>query len=71
MSLPSLSDFVLLGKRHNTVPVSLELLGDEWTPLGLLHSSYSTSKTCFLLESVEGGEHLARYSFASFSTAAE
>jgi anthranilate synthase component 1 len=55
-----------LARRHGTVPLWLECLSDETTPLALFHALYDASPACFLLESVEGGEHLGRYSFAAF-----
>lgn len=64
---PSLDEFKRLAKAHSLVPVYLECLADELTPLALFHARYQESSACFLLESVEGGEHLGRYSFAAFS----
>ncbi|HMX42765.1 MAG TPA: anthranilate synthase component I [Elusimicrobiota bacterium] len=66
MITPSLPEFKRLARRHNAVPVAVECLADEVTPLGLFHGLYAKSPQCFLLESVEGGEHLGRYSFAAF-----
>ncbi len=64
---PSLQEFKRLARGHNLVPVYFECLADELTPMALLHSKYPKSPHCFLLESVEGGEHLGRYSFAAFN----
>jgi anthranilate synthase component 1 len=64
---PSLSEFKALARRYAQVPVWVEALSDEVTPLGLFHSLYDKSPQAFLLESVEGGEHLGRYSFAAFA----
>jgi anthranilate synthase component 1 len=66
MIYPSLSEFKSLARRHAWVPVWVECPGDEATPLALFHALYAKSPQCFLLESVEGGEHLGRYSFAAF-----
>ncbi|HRY30400.1 MAG TPA: anthranilate synthase component I [Elusimicrobiota bacterium] len=63
---PSFDEFKRLAKKHDGVPVFLECLADELTPMALFHSLYEKSPRCFLLESVEGGEHLGRYSFAAF-----
>jgi anthranilate synthase component I len=63
---PSLPEFKRLARRHTIVPVFLECLADELTPMALLRGRYASSPQCFLLESVEGGEHLGRYSFAAF-----
>lgn len=66
MITPSLAEFKRLARGHAAVPVSVACLADEVTPLGLFHALYRKSPQCFLLESVEGGEHLGRYSFAAF-----
>ncbi|MBL8023624.1 MAG: anthranilate synthase component I [Elusimicrobia bacterium] len=66
MIYPSLTEFKSLARKHSLVPVWVECPGDEVTPLALFHALYAQSPQCFLLESVEGGEHLGRYSFAAF-----
>jgi len=66
MIQPARDEFKRLAKRHAVVPVYLECLADELTPLGLFHALAAKSQTCFLFESVEGGERLGRYSFAAF-----
>lgn len=62
---PSYGDFVHLSKDANIIPVYTEMLSDIETPVSVLlklkHLSYP-----FLLESVEGGEKWARYSFIGF-----
>ncbi len=63
---PSKPEFLRLSKKANLVPVYREILADVDTPvssflkLGDLPYSY-------LLESVEGGEKIARYSFIGVS----
>ncbi|MBI4395497.1 MAG: anthranilate synthase component I [Elusimicrobia bacterium] len=69
MIYPSLSEFRRLAKSHTIIPVYIECLADELTPMSLFHARYEKSRACFLLESVEGGEHLGRYSFAAFDPA--
>ena len=66
MITPGLAEFKRLSRRYPCVPVAVECPADEVTPLGLFHALYRRSPQCFLLESVEGGEHLGRYSFAAF-----
>ena len=66
MIVPSLPEFKRLSRRFPMVPIAVECPADEVTPLGLFHALYRRSPQCFLLESVEGGEHLGRYSFAAF-----
>jgi len=62
MYSPTLEEVKKLKKQGNLVPVYREIKADLETPvsayLKIAHGSYS-----FLLESVEGGERLARYSF--------
>ncbi len=63
---PSLPEFKRLARNHSVVPLWVECLSDEVKPLSLFHALYEKSRASFLLESVEGGEHLGRYSFAAF-----
>ena len=62
MYYPSLEEVKELKKKGNLVPVYREIRADLETPvsayLKIARGNYS-----FLLESVEGGERLARYSF--------
>ncbi len=69
MIQPSLAEFKRLARRYPVVPVYLECLADELTPMALFHARQAASRSCFLLESVEGGERLGRYSFAAFEPA--
>jgi anthranilate synthase component I len=63
---PSLPEFKRLARGHDVVPVWVECLSDQVKPLSLFQTLHAQSPACFLLESVEGGEHLGRYSFAAF-----
>ncbi len=62
---PSYEAFVKLARHSNVIPVYTEILSDVETPVSVLlklkYFSYP-----FLLESVEGGERWARYSFIGF-----
>ena len=62
MYYPTLDEVRQLSKKGNLVPVYHEIMADLETPvsayLKIARGDYS-----FLLESVEGGEQLARYSF--------
>jgi anthranilate synthase component I len=49
--------------RGNVVPVVRSILADLQTPVGALLRLAGDSPYSFLLESVEGGERVARYSF--------
>jgi anthranilate synthase component 1 len=62
MYSPSLDDFVKLSAAGNLVPVTRRLLADIETPLSAYRKIRGQGES-FLFESVEGGEHLGRYSF--------
>jgi anthranilate synthase component 1 len=62
MIQPSYSEFCELAKQGNLVPVYQELLMDLETPLSFF-KRLERDRYSFLLESVEGSEHWARYSF--------
>jgi anthranilate synthase component 1 len=54
------------GKEYGAVPVAKECLADMLTPLAFLDNVRRSSRSYFLLESIEGGEHWARYSFVGY-----
>ena len=58
----SLEQFETLARQGNHIPVLREVLADLDTPLSLFRK-IDDGRTAFLLESVEGGEKWARYSF--------
>jgi anthranilate synthase component 1 len=55
-----------LAKTYSTIPVCKEIYADVITPITLLRKLAAQSDRYFLLESVEGGEKWARYSFLGF-----
>jgi anthranilate synthase component 1 len=59
---PSLEKFRELAGKGNLIPVCRRLLADFETPLSA-YTKIRGQGESFLLESVEGGEHLGRYSF--------
>jgi anthranilate synthase component I len=59
---PSLEEVRALARDHDLVPVVSELLADCDTPVSAF-LRLGVDEGAFLLESVEGGERLARYSF--------
>ncbi|PIQ81962.1 MAG: anthranilate synthase component I [Candidatus Omnitrophica bacterium CG11_big_fil_rev_8_21_14_0_20_64_10] len=62
--LPSEAAFLRLARRGNVIPVVREIPADFETPLSAyLKLAGAGRGPSFLLESVEGGERLARYSF--------
>ncbi len=62
MYSPNLDDFIKLSEQGNLIPVSRRLLADFETPLSAYLKIRGQGES-FLFESVEGGEHLGRYSF--------
>src|SRR5579872_6107795 len=62
MYSPSSESFVELAKQGNLIPVTRRVLADFETPLSAYHKIRGPGES-FLFESVEGGEHLGRYSF--------
>ncbi|MDQ3703324.1 MAG: anthranilate synthase component I [Chloroflexota bacterium] len=59
---PSLDEARRLVERGNLIPVYREVLADTETPVSV-YRKIARGPYSFLLESVEGGERLARYSF--------
>jgi anthranilate synthase component 1 len=62
MYAPALEEFVKLAGQGNLIPVTRRLLADTETPLSAYRKIRGRDES-FLFESVEGGEHLGRYSF--------
>jgi anthranilate synthase component 1 len=62
MYSPTLDEFKALAAQGNLIPVTRRLLADFETPLSAYRKIRGTGEA-FLFESVEGGEHLGRYSF--------
>ena len=61
MLYPDFKEFKRKSREGNLIPVYKEILADLETPLSAFLKL--KGKACFLLESVEGGEKWARYSF--------
>jgi anthranilate synthase component I len=59
----SFEDFLQEAKRGNVVPVVRSVLADLQTPVGAFLHVTDGAPYAFLLESIEGGERVARYSF--------
>jgi anthranilate synthase component 1 len=64
MFCPSFGQFKKLAKKGNLLPVYKEILADMETPVSSF-TKIGTGRYAYLLESVEGGEKLGRYSFLS------
>jgi len=60
---PNRERFVELAKQGNLIPVYCELMADTETPVSVYSKLHSASGSAFLLESIEGGTVVNRYSF--------
>ena len=63
MHITSFDEFKELAQRATFVPVYKEIVADLLTPVSAFLKIAEHSDYAFLLESVEGGEHVGRYSF--------
>jgi anthranilate synthase component 1 len=61
--LPSRKEFLALAKNHTLVPVCRTLTADLETPVSAFLRAAWPQPECFLLESVENGEQVGRYTF--------
>lgn len=62
MFTPTKTEFLELAKHGNLIPVYREIIADAETPVSA-YQKMAKSGGSFLLESVEGGERIGRYSF--------
>ncbi len=60
---PSLKEFLNLAESYTLIPVYIEISADLETPISLLYKVFKNQDYIFLLESLEGPEKWARYSF--------
>ena len=69
MYSPTQTEFLnlKLAEQGNVIPVTRRLLADFETPLSVYRKIRGQGES-FLLESVEGGEHVGRYSFVAVGT---
>jgi anthranilate synthase component I len=63
MKITTFDEFKELAQRGTFVPVCKEIVADMLTPVSAFLKIAEHSDYAFLLESVEGGEHVGRYSF--------
>src|SRR5215204_7358340 len=63
MHMTSFDEFKDLAQRGTFVPVYKEIVADMLTPVSAFLKVAEHADYAFLLESVEGGEQVARYSF--------
>lgn len=62
-SLPTRAEFLKLASAHTLVPVFRTLTADVETPVTAFLRLAADEPECFMLESVEGGENVGRYTF--------
>ena len=62
-TLPARAEFLKLARTHTLVPLYRTLTADLETPVSAFLRLAADEPECFLLESVEGGEQLGRYTF--------
>ena len=62
-AFPSVREFVKLSHEHSLVPVYRIVTADLETPVSAFLRIAAEEPEAFLLESVEGGEHVGRYTF--------
>ena len=60
---PTLREFQRLTKSHSLIPVTRVVAADLETPVSAYLKVAASEPAAFLLESVEGGEHVGRYTF--------
>src|SRR5580704_16986026 len=61
--LPGRAEFVRLASTHTLVPLYRTLTADVETPVTAFLRLAADEPECFMLESVEGGENVGRYTF--------
>ena len=62
-ALPTPRNFAELARQHALIPVSRTVTADLETPVSAFLLVAASEPEAFLLESVEGGEHVGRYTF--------
>ncbi len=60
---PNRKEFLSLAKEHTLVPVCRTLAADLETPVSAFLRAAWPERECFMLESVENGEQVGRYTF--------
>ena len=62
-TLPTRAEFLKLARTHTLVPLYRTLTADLETPVTAFLRLAADEPECFILESVEGGENVGRYTF--------
>lgn len=60
---PDKDDFIQYAGEGNLIPVYMDLMADFETPVSIYSKLKESSEPAYLLESIEGGANLNRYSF--------
>jgi anthranilate synthase component I len=68
---PALPEFLRLARQHTLIPVCRRLVADLETPVSAFLRLAADEPECFLLESVEGGEKLGRFTFMGVKPASK
>lgn len=67
MFYPSFEQVCQKAKDYSLIPVAMDIFADTGTPISIFKAIKEVSPYCFLLDSVEGGEKWARYSYIGCS----
>ena len=67
MIKPSLEDAKRLSQGCTLVPIALEIFSDQKTPIEIIRNIRNLGSSCFILESVNGGEGWGRYTFLGYN----
>ena len=68
--LKTAEELAAMGMYH-TMPVSMEMFSDMYTPIGVLRKLKNVSEHCYMLESAEDAKRWGRYSFLGFEPTME
>jgi anthranilate synthase component I len=63
VTFPARAEFLRLARTHTLVPIYRPLTADVETPVTAFLRLAADEPECFMLESVEGGENVGRYTF--------
>jgi len=66
MIKPSLEEAKRIAKSCKVVPIALEILSDQKTPIEILKNIRNQSDSWFILESVNGSDSWGRYTFLGY-----
>ncbi|MCX7992180.1 MAG: anthranilate synthase component I [Fimbriimonadales bacterium] len=67
MTVPELADYITIAQQGRMTPVYRVALADWETPVSAFYKVAAQEPYAFLLESVTGGEQIARYSYIGFA----